>query len=85
MLDQPNTFRPAVGSQILKRACSLRSEIKSFMNMLGEEKLAQLASEIHIFVTEVRPTRRKYIYPLLNVLQVLVSRKHRRPRASKFN
>ncbi|KAI1717076.1 hypothetical protein DdX_06804 [Ditylenchus destructor] len=44
--------KPVIGQQILKRACSLRSEIKMFLSCLAEEKVEELANDIHTFVTE---------------------------------
>ncbi|KAI1730021.1 hypothetical protein Ddc_02696 [Ditylenchus destructor] len=44
--------KPVIGQQILKRACSLRSEIKMFLSCLSEEKVEELANDIHTFVTE---------------------------------
>jgi hypothetical protein len=45
-------FRPIIGHQILKRACTLRSEFKSFLAHLREEKVDELALDIYKLVTE---------------------------------
>lgn len=44
--------KPLLGTQILKRACSLRSEIKVFLTYLSEEKMDELARDIFVFITE---------------------------------
>uniref|UniRef100_A0A915D105 Globin family profile domain-containing protein n=1 Tax=Ditylenchus dipsaci TaxID=166011 RepID=A0A915D105_9BILA len=44
--------KPIVGQHILKRACSLRSEIKVFLSYLTDEKVEELATDIYVFVTE---------------------------------
>lgn len=40
-------FRPTIGQQILKRACTLRSEMKSFLAYLNEDRVEELAQELH--------------------------------------
>lgn len=45
-------FRPTMGQQILKRACTLRSEMKGFLAYLEENKVEELAQELHNFVTD---------------------------------
>lgn len=45
-------FRPAIGHHILKRASALRSEFKSFIGHLREEKVDELANDIYKLVTE---------------------------------
>lgn len=40
-----------MGQQILKRACTLRSEMKIFLAYLDENKVEELAQELHNFVT----------------------------------
>lgn len=46
------SFRPIIGQQILKRACSLRSELKTFLCYLSDEKVDELANDIYVFVGE---------------------------------
>ncbi|KAE9554483.1 hypothetical protein FO519_002294 [Halicephalobus sp. NKZ332] len=44
--------KKTIGHLILKRACSLRSEIKIFISYLSEEKVEELATNIYNFITE---------------------------------
>jgi hypothetical protein len=44
--------RPTVGQQILKRACTLRSEMKVFLAYLNEDRVEELANELHNFITD---------------------------------
>uniref|UniRef100_A0AC35FLL5 Globin family profile domain-containing protein n=1 Tax=Panagrolaimus sp. PS1159 TaxID=55785 RepID=A0AC35FLL5_9BILA len=43
--------KPTLGQLILKRACSLRSDIKMFISYLPEEKVEELATDIYNFIT----------------------------------
>ncbi|KAI6177622.1 hypothetical protein M3Y97_00927900 [Aphelenchoides bicaudatus] len=44
--------KPTIGQQILKRACTLRSEMKTFLAYLNEDKVEELSQELHNFVTD---------------------------------
>uniref|UniRef100_A0AC34F503 Globin family profile domain-containing protein n=1 Tax=Panagrolaimus sp. ES5 TaxID=591445 RepID=A0AC34F503_9BILA len=44
--------KPTLGQLILKRACSLRSDIKMFISYLPEEKVEELANDIYNFITD---------------------------------
>lgn len=41
-----------MGQLILKRACSLRSEIRSFLSHLSSEKVDELANEFYSFLSD---------------------------------
>uniref|UniRef100_A0A7E4VL03 GLOBIN domain-containing protein n=1 Tax=Panagrellus redivivus TaxID=6233 RepID=A0A7E4VL03_PANRE len=44
--------KPSMAQLVLKRACTLRSDIKMFLSYLPEERVEELASDIYNFITD---------------------------------